>query len=272
MRGAYGLGLTALLLLCAATPPAWFPGAEGLVIPGLMALYALLTKAARPYLMVYLVVSGHTLYFSWSLRHVLLPGWAAIGLAAGLYGMLMVFWARKLIRVLGGPLAFALALAGTQWLRAHLVPFAYPHGQPAHSLYEWPGLLTVVRWGGEPLTNAILAGIAGALVDLYRSWRVADPPWRSATRRAGLWLVGTALLTALPPPRAENPDDETVRVVAIEPGLEPELVFGQDAWRSMLPRLVQSTQRIAGPQSDSAPDLVLWPESSFPAQVATSVS
>ena len=72
---------------------------------------------------------------------------------AGLYGMLMVAWMRALARALAGPVAFAIALAGTQWLRAHIVQFPYPHGQPAHDLYLWPGLLGVVRWGGEPLAK-----------------------------------------------------------------------------------------------------------------------
>ena len=266
MREVRGSALAALLLLCAATPPAWFAGAEWLVIPGLMAFYSFITRASRPYLAVYLVVSAHALYFSWSLRHTILAGWAAIGLLAGLYGMLLVHVARRLTPGLRGPLSFAVALALTQWLRAHMVQFPYPHGQPAHSLYAWPELLTVVRWGGEPLANAFLAGIAAAFVDLYRSWRVAEPSWKSATRRAALWVSGTVLLTAFPPPRAADPDQEMVRIVSVEPGLEAEMVFGADAWRSMLPRLVEATERI--PESDSAPDLVLWPESSFPAWVA----
>ena len=117
------------LLLAAATPPAWFPGAEWLVLGGLMAWFAVATNAARPARATYLLGGVHVACFSWSLRHILLPAYVAVVLLGGLY---FVLGTAMLLRVPGagrGP-GFAVAVGATFWLRAYMPELYYPLGQP----------------------------------------------------------------------------------------------------------------------------------------------
>ncbi|MFZ9448482.1 MAG: hypothetical protein ACO3CC_09985, partial [Alphaproteobacteria bacterium] len=83
-----GLALAAVAMLWASTPPAWFAGAEFLVFGGWMAAYALLTRTAHPLRWGYVVGAAQILCCSFSLRHVLLPGWVAIGIVGGCYVLL----------------------------------------------------------------------------------------------------------------------------------------------------------------------------------------
>jgi len=258
-------------LLALATPPS--PVAALLVVPAWMAFYALLTARARPWAIAYGIGVLHMLLLSWSLVHVLWFGWLAIGLiGGGYYAWAVVVTVR--LRPWLGPWAFALAVSGMHLLRAVMPELSYPHGQPCHALWQQPWLLGSVRWGGEVLANALLAALAAAIVDLWRSWRLASLPWRQTQGHLLAVLLLLAVATFVPPPAAALRADAEppVRVLVIEPGLHPTDPYRglQDRqqmqalylanWRA---RLLQPTRELAGVGVQSPPDLVLWPESSM---------
>ena len=93
--------LAAALLLAAATPPGWFPGAGLLVVVGLGVFYAVATTARRPQVAAYCIGLVHVMVFSWSLRDVLLLGYLAVGLLGGCYYSLAVAWMRGVVSVAG---------------------------------------------------------------------------------------------------------------------------------------------------------------------------
>jgi len=260
-----GLVLTAVLCLCAAAPPGWFPGAGLLVLPGWMAFYALIETQKRRLLTAYLIGMVHVAVFSFSLVHMFWAAYVPISLVGGLYYLLAVAWTRALGRFVPGALAFGLALCGTTWLRAYMPGIYYPHAQPAHCLYHWPWLLGSARWGSEVLSNLLLGMLAAGIVDLYRAWRLARPPFRSAAWWLGGALVATLALSLVVPPGHSNGDGRTLRVVAIEPGFSAKFVQGirrYDEFLAAIRRvMVQPTLQVAGPDAKTPPDLVLWPES-----------
>ncbi len=257
-------------LLAAATPPAWFAGAEWLVLPGLAAWYVVATDARRPWWHGYVLGCVHMAVFSWSVRHVLLLAFGLIVVFGGVYYALATTATRA---VLGAwrPFAFAGAAAGSFWLRANMPDIWYPHGQPCHALWPWPSWLHAVVVGGEPLANALLAAFAATAVELARSWRVAVPPWRTARRG---FAIAAALFVAVPAlghalrVRGELPA-ATVAVAAIEPGfhLQREFAGLSEAqrrarfWQLLGERLLAPTRELAA--ASPPPQIVLWPESSL---------
>lgn len=263
-----GCYLLALACWIAASPPGLLPGAGLLVLPGSMAFYAGATTSRRPYRLAYAIGLVHFLWFSWSVRHVFFAGYVAIGVAGAVYPTLVTLWTRGLPAILPRPLAFALGVTATEWVRAHAPEICYPHNQPAHALYLFPGLLGGARWGGEVLVNFLVAGLGAALVDLARSWRVAQPSWNRAwgilLGFAILW-AGTAVVT---PPGSAPPREGAapVRVVAVEPGFDPG--FQRDARYTaglLQERLLQPTREAL--ERHAGVDLVLWPETSLPLAV-----
>ncbi len=257
--------------LAAATPPAWFAGAEFLVLAGLCAWYVLATAAARPWWHSYLLGCVHMAWFSWSVRHVLLPAYVAIVLVGGLYFVLATAATRAAPRRFA-PAAFGIAAAASFWLRAEMPEICYPHGQPCHALWQWPTLLAGVRIGGEPLQNGAMAWLAAATVDLARSWRCGEPRWGSALRSAGLSsgfclalvVAGNVWRVADPPAGGAR-----VRIAALEPGVHPFDLHAGDtpaAARRNHDRLFEARWRAPTREllAASPPDLVLWPESSWP--------
>ncbi|MEC7583509.1 MAG: apolipoprotein N-acyltransferase [Planctomycetota bacterium] len=258
------LVLGAALCLIAATPPAWFAGASFRVLPGLALQFAVARSDRWPRLGSYLLGVVHMAVFSWSLHHVLLGAWLAVALLGGLYYLAVAVLVRA-VRPSLGPLVFAVAVAGASWLRAEMPEISYPHGQPCHSLWQYPWLLGAVRLGGEPLANALLAGLAAtAVVGLGGAWRQAAG--------ALALCVGVTLLGA-PTPRSES--QETVDVLAVEPGLHILDPFFQGTaaqWRRSVQQRVEEnlwrpTVQAAGPDAADPPALVLWPESSLPGGV-----
>ncbi len=258
------------LLLAAATPPAAFPGAEFLVLVGLLVWYRLATSPTSCWCS-WLLGAVHLAFFSWSVRHVLFAAWVAIVLVGGCYfvlGTLAVRASPARARVA----AFAVAVAGTFWLRANLPEICYPHGQPCHALWQWPVLLGSVVVGGEGLANGLLGALAAAACELGRSWRLAVPAWPAAARGAivvGVLAVACTVAGNLVLAPSAEADGPRVRVGAIEPGYH--LVHEMQAvpageqparYRQLVDeRLLQPTHAALG--ASSPPDVVLWPESSL---------
>lgn len=260
------------LCLGAATPPAWFPGAEWLVVVGL-GLWFRLARSTGPGAS-YLLGTVHMALFSWSVRHVLWPAYAAIVLLGGCY-YLAVGAAVRRVGARWSGLAFAFAVAGSCWLRSAMPELHYPHGQPCHALWQWPWLLWPLALGGEPLLNALLAWLAAALAQVAASWRMGVP--RGRTALAGLlgvlllWLLLAALGAWLRPTPA--PDAvQTVTVAAVEPGVHPfdPYVGLPSEARSRRFRELYAERLVAPVRGllAEAPDLILWPESSVPLDLA----
>lgn len=276
MSGARGpdwkMALAGGLLLAIATPPAVAPGAEFLVLAGLAAWFAIATAAARPYLASYLLGCVHMAWFSWSVRHVLFGGWAAIVALGGLYFVAGTAAVRA-VSTRAAPLTFGVAAAASFWLRAHMPEIWYPHGQPCHCLWQWPALLGGLRIGGEPIVNALLAALAAGWVLVWRSWRTGEPRWGAAAWWAGgtgaIALAVTCAGIALAPPPART----RLAIAAIEPGLhsfDPFHGLSSEQRQQRLRELIE--ERLRGPTWDvlgsaSPPDLVLWPESALPLMV-----
>lgn len=264
--------------LLALAMPGMLPGALAsigplLVLPGLMAFYALITASPRPLRHGYLFGCLFMAWFSWSVHHVLFAAYAAIVVTGGLYFLL----AAAALRGLGRwrVVRFAAATAAIFWLRAGMPEIYYPHGQPTHALFEWPALLLgALVVGGEPLCNALLAALAAAVVEAWRGWRTAEPEFVGARRQlvvTGLAVVAVSLLGSLT--RSAPAATAEVDVAAIEPGLHPmDPYLGLDAAAAharydelLEQRLLLPTRALA--MAAAPPDVVLWPEASLPLTV-----
>ncbi|MFK7741894.1 MAG: nitrilase-related carbon-nitrogen hydrolase [Planctomycetota bacterium] len=181
------------LLLGLASPPAAVPlFGEWLVVPALMLWFRAANASRRPLLWGYVFGAVHMAWFSWSVRHVLWPAYAAIVLVGGLYYLLASASVRALRPGLRVP-AFAIAVAGSFWLRAEMPEIYYPHGQPIHCLWQWPTLMLSVGALGEAFGNLLLGGLAAALVAIGQSWQLLQPSWRRAQAQllavVGLWAL-----------------------------------------------------------------------------------
>lgn len=265
------LPLLAGTCLAAATPPAWFPGAEFLVVVGLALWCAVASEARRPVWHSYLLGCLHLAIFSWSVHHVLVFAWAMIVLIGGLYHVL-VHLAMRALAGRATAVGFAVAVAAACWLRANVPELWYPHGQPSQALWQWPVLLQSVVVGGEVLVNALLAWLGASLLQLGRSWRLGVPAWRQAGRgmlfaaggAVALTVAGAGLVVA-----PATPSPALVDVAAVEPGfhLNKELRAVPDAqvptrFEQLLEeRLLAPTRDLL--RSTPHPELVLWPESSI---------
>ncbi len=262
------------LLLAVATPPAVLPGAEFLVLAGLMAWFAIATDRRRPVWHAYLFGCVHMAWFSWSVHHYMWFPYAAIIVIGGGYYALSVSAVRA-APARTAPLAFAFAVAGSVWLRAAMPEIYYPHGQPCHSLWQWPLLLHGVIVGGEPLVNGLLAAVAAAVVEAWRSWRIGVPAWRAAVRNAGVATFVFAAVTGVGRMLANGSTDggPTLAVAAIEPGMHVHhewmatMALPREQQRARGQQLLQ--ERLLAPTrallaEAKPPDIVLWPESSVP--------
>ncbi|MBL8749476.1 MAG: apolipoprotein N-acyltransferase [Planctomycetes bacterium] len=275
-RAALGGGAA----LAVATPPAVWPGAEFLVFAGLAAWFAIATAGARPFRHTMLLGCVHMVWFSWSVHHALasflgpigmVPAFLGIVVLGGLYFVLGTVAVRRLPPRLAA-VGFALMSAGSFWLRANMPEIAYPHGQPCHTLWQWPVLLGSLRLGGESLANVLCAWLAAVVVEWWRSWRIGAPPWHAGKRGFGIAAVVACAATVVgnllevAPPDAER---RSVSVAAVEPGLhclDPYLGLGREESRRTHRAAVN--ERLIGPTramlaDGRAPDLVLWPESSL---------
>lgn len=271
---AWWLAALGGLLLSFAAPPAVVPFGEWLVLPGLALWFVLATSQDAKLRHSYLYGCIYMAWFSWSVRHILLPAYLAIVVVGGLYFVLGTAAVRGAPRR-GRAVAFAVAVAGTFWLRAMMPDIYYPHGQPSHCLWQYPFLVRIVTVGGEPLMNALLALVAATAVGVARSWRVGKPSWRPsvlacvgacavfvATAACG-WLLGSTV------GRTDSEAARALRIAAVEPGFHPIEIWTSASPRATYRRLVE--ERLLAPTvgllersaQSEALDLILWPESSL---------
>lgn len=271
------LAIVGALSLGFSAPPAIVPFAEWLVLPGLAVWFVLATSKHASLRHSYIYGCIYMAWFSWSVRHILLPAYLAIVVVGGLYFLLGTAAVRGAPKR-GRTLAFAIAVAGTFWLRAMMPDIYYPHGQPCHSLWQWPALMRIVTVGGEPLMNALLALLAATGVQLWQSWRVAQPAWRPSLLRFSAAVAATAtaaiaghlLAAAVAPSAAEAAGDRSVNIAVIEPGYHPAQIWTAPNPRQVYTglvedRLIVPTVRLLQEQrpAGAALDLILWPESSL---------
>jgi apolipoprotein N-acyltransferase len=249
-----------------------------LVLPGLAVWFVLANSEPAKLRHSYVYGCIYMAWFSWSVRHIMLPAYLAIVFVGGLYFLLGTVAVRGAPKR-GRSVAFAIAVAGTFWLRAMMPDIYYPHGQPCHSFWQWPALMRIVTVGGEPLMNALLALLAATGVQVWQSWRVAVPAWRPSLVRFVAALVATVvavvtghLLGASVATNAEEAaQDRTVRIAAVEPGYHPSQIFATDRpWRESYMELLE--QQVIAPTgvllqqqrpAGESLDLVLWPESTL---------
>ncbi|MCR9247275.1 MAG: apolipoprotein N-acyltransferase [bacterium] len=239
-----------------------------LVLSGLMAWFALATASRRPLLASFVFGAVFMAISSWTVSYVLFAAYGAVVVLGGGYFVLATIAARTTL--LRGPgwriVAFAIATAGSFWLRAYMPEIYYPHGQPAHSLYCWPVLLGAVTLGGEVLVNALFAALAAALVELWRGWRVAEPPFAVARNRLlAVLAVGVAATGAGWSLQVEVETTDTLEVATLETGLH-SLTVAAMPWAEYERMVLQSLMRptaelLADPEP---PALVLWPETAIP--------
>lgn len=254
--------------LGAASPPLPTPWALAPLLLGLMLWFTIATASPRPGRHAYLFGCAHVLWFSWSVRHFAFAGLIAIVLVGGLYYLLAARVTRAANR--WQVAAFAVATAGSFWLRAVMPEIHYPHGQPCHSLWTLPVLLAPITVGGEALVNSLLAALAAALVGVVRSWRTAVPAWGRSLRAvaiiAGIYVATVVLGTLL---QAGGVGQGSLRVAAIEPGFHPQDEWiearrrdDHEAWLRLFEErfLAPSERELAA----DPPDLLVWPESSLP--------
>ena len=236
------------------------------MFPAWMAFYALVTDedGKRRKRAAYLVGLAHMLFFSFSLRHIMVPAYIAVGFVGGLYYVLAAVWTRRLGRLIPSSIAFGLAVAGVHWMRGHFAEIQYPHVQPAHCLYEWPVLLGGLRWGSEIFVNVMIGALAGATVDFYRAWRVGRP----SHRRSLIVLVAVVAVYALSlipiGLGVDVGEKRSVRMLLFEPRLRPALgdrAVAEKNHQFIIDRVLRPTFQLAGPGAANPPDLVVWPES-----------
>jgi apolipoprotein N-acyltransferase len=251
-----------------------FPGAEFLVLPGLMAEYALATLAARPLRWLYLQQLLRFLWFSASLAWVMWPGYLGVSLVGPLYLVVAVALVRPWLRA-GSPWArgvtFALVVAVAEMLRATAPEIPYPHGQPIHALAFWPGLLGPVRLAGQPFGNLLLALAAAGLVELVRDLRARGIDDERAPRVGMAGLVAAVWLASIVFAAALAPRDPSLSsgppVLAVQTGIESALWIDEGAVAERRARirrdLLAATEAAAGPGVVDPPALVLWPEGAW---------
>lgn len=261
LLGGVVLGLSA--------PGTVLPLGEWLVLPGLAIWFAIALQEQRAKWHTYLFGCAYMAWFSWSVHHVLLPAYLSIVFAGGLYFLLGTAAVRAVPARLQ-LLVFAIAVAGSFWLRAMMPEIHYPHGQPCHAFWQWPTLMRIVTVGGEPLMNFLLGLVAGAGLMVWRSWRVAEPKWRPAITQFAVAGLATVLAIVaghmIGVSVADDGDaaEREVKIAAIEPGFHPSQFRGVPNGRQIYDQLFE--ERLVAPtrkllEEGPGQDLILWPES-----------
>jgi apolipoprotein N-acyltransferase len=190
----------------------------------------------------------------WPLTWLPIAGLAAYcGLFFGLVAALVSWLARRL-----GPTR-ALAVAPFLWVTAEWVRgrifSGFPWGLLGYSQYRQLPVIQVAEWTGvygvSFLIVAVNAAVAGAVAV---GWRRALPGAGAAAVLALGALGFGALRLAEPAPSA------TIRVVVVQPSIEQSRKW-DPAYQGEVEAIYTALTRQAG---ESAPALILWPETAAP--------
>ena len=280
-RARLGIALLAAVCLGMASPPAFFAGAEILVVVGLVLLCGLATSGRRAALFVGLAYGLQLAWASVSLRFLSLPGFLAIPPFAALYAAIVTWVLGLALRGRSRawlPPLFACAITVLEFWRAQMPGMEYPHIQVSHAFYRWPGLIGAVRFVGEPGMNflfALLAGSLWLLVAARRSenhapgatWVVRDASGSRGTRAGSVGVLAALALIAglgLLPCRTIK-DGEALRVAVVQTGVQ---AFPDQPRYKLSTSTRLRLTHYAG-LADRIPDcdLVIWPESAISGSV-----
>ncbi len=257
MTGAKPFLLAALAGLAGALGHAPF-GLWPVALAGFSGLIYLVSVAARPTLVGWV---GGALYFGVTLHWIVEPffvdiqrhGWLAPFALVGLGGGLALFWAAAgwLSKHMGAPraLTFALALAGSEVLRGHILT-GFPWALPGYIWVETPWRLSVAWIGSYGLTFATL---------LIASLPAVLPRWWQGTGAA------TAALAVLAVPGLSTPS-QPVEPAALGTAriIQPNIPQNQKWDRDLAPDLFQRKLDLTrGVESAGPADVAIWPETAL---------
>jgi apolipoprotein N-acyltransferase len=210
--------------------------------------------------------------------------WAALAIYIALYFPVAVWLLRRLDRATGWPLAVTLPLVwtGLEFVRAYLLS-GFPWYYLAHTQHRFLALIQVSDLGGAYAVSALVAagnGLAFELLYARRGFRTffalpADVPparrWALPVQAAavlllvvttlayGAWRLGESEFAAGPRlALLQGNIPQRVRNAAISPEEE-----GARARRQIIVHYNDLCLRATGQRP--RPDLIVWPETSFPA-------
>ncbi|PIE09892.1 MAG: apolipoprotein N-acyltransferase [Rhodobacterales bacterium] len=232
-----------------------------LALVGLAECYALFRIASTLRRTALLGWSAGAGYFAISLFWIVEPffvdatthGWMAPFALIFLSGGLALFWAGGFgaARALGGgPLAFIAAMAGVELLRSYILT-GFPWALVGYVLAPSPAARFAALIGPHGLSIIALAiGIT--------LWRLAGPAWRKSAPLA-LGYALTFLLAALSWPAV--PADPAAPVVRLIQPNAPQ----HEKWDPQhIPAFFERQLAFTRAQSDTPPDLIVWPETAIP--------
>jgi apolipoprotein N-acyltransferase len=192
-----------------------------------------------------------------------------LALVVPLSGVVMAAWAvtggvvlRRLV-ARGVPFALALPLAwstGEGLQHALPIPFSWGWMRVGHLAAGEAWLVGSARvWGAVGL-SIVLAGLAGALLDLVQR------RWRAGLVGAALVSAATlaaALLTA-PPPTVDGPT-----LLLVQPAIPMERKQGASAQELLTTQLASTREALAERAANglAQPDAVVWAETMLPLQI-----
>jgi apolipoprotein N-acyltransferase len=198
--------------------------------------------------------------FAWAmpLGVIALPAGLAL-FSALAFAMARLIWS-------GGPsriLAFALALALTEWLRGHVFT-GFPWNSHGMALAENLALAqTASITGLYGLT--LLAALALAAPAVLATGATAIGRWAPPTL-AVLLLAAMGAFGLWRLPVAPSPLVPDVRLRILQPNLPQDAKFRPEAGEAILSRYLALSDRATGPRTLGLQDVshLIWPESAFP--------
>ncbi|MGQ0563670.1 MAG: apolipoprotein N-acyltransferase [Gemmobacter sp.] len=180
-------------------------------------------------------------------RHGWMAPFALLFMSFGL----ALFWAAAgALAHRGRPvtLAFAVALAATEYLRGHILT-GFPWAVPGQIWTDTPVAMGAAVIGADGLTllTLLIAGCAAA--GRIGGLQVAVILWGLS------WGAGQGRLGS------EEPPDRAVTLRLVQPNTPQDIKWDADIARSLFDTLLAMT---AAPGTGPRPDLVIWPETSVP--------